>query len=311
MKIIIPGIYPRSERLISATRDFDRKRISLDELETIRKEDIDSFIKLQANFKYISTGLFNWQDILRPFSEIIKSCRVSGLVRFYETNTFVKALEFENTPSIIDGKLDGWIKRYLLLDKNGEGSSNILLTLPFLYLFKTFSSGISTDRIASILIDIITNLGLDEDKAICFIEPTFGFRKIDDYERKEGAKFIYNLKSKINCPVFIQTFFFSIENDADFIFNLPVDGYGIDFYANSLSDVIEIFPSGKSLLTGIININSTIIEDVEEIINFIEKLKEYIPADMVYLTTNGPPELLPRQIIDEKIDSMKEITKWN
>lgn len=307
MKIIITGIYPRSENLVSATRDFDRKRISTEELEAVRKDDTADFLKLQKGFKYKSNGLFNWQDLIRPFSEIIENCKVGGLVRFYETNTFVKELEFVDRPVVNKEKLDEWIKRYFLPDITDKNHSNTLFTLPFLYLLKTFSSGISTDRIAEILIDIIPNLPVSDKSAICFIEPTFGFRKIEDDDIKEGISFLDNIKSKINCPVFINTFFFPIRDNKKFIFNLPTDGIGVDFYANSLSEIMDGFPSGRSLIAGIMNVNSTLIEERERILTFTEKLKGFIQSDNIYLSTNGPPELLPKIIMDEKVKNLQEI----
>jgi 5-methyltetrahydropteroyltriglutamate--homocysteine methyltransferase len=307
LKIIIPGIYPRSEELIQATRDYDRKRISFEELEAVRKDDTADFLKLQKGFKYKSTGLFNWQDLIRPFSEIIENCKVGGLVRFYETNTFTKALEFEDRPDINKERLDGWIKRYFLSENNTKNDTGILFSLPFLYLLKTFSGGISTDKIAGILIDIIPNLPLSDKSAICFIEPTFGFKKIEDDDIKEGISFLDNIKSKINCPVFINTFFFPIRDNKKFIFNLPTDGIGIDFYANSLSEIIDGFPSGRSLIAGIMNVNSTLIEERERILTSTEKLKDFIHQDNIYLSTNGPPELLPRIIMDEKVKNLQEI----
>ncbi|MGQ9706681.1 MAG: hypothetical protein ACUVWP_06745 [bacterium] len=306
MKIIIPGIYPRSEKLVSATRDFDRKRISLEKLEIIRREDIKAFIELQNDFEFSSTGLFNWQDLLRPFSEIVENLRVDGLIRFYETNTFVKALEFRGDIKLVEDEIIDWINRYFTYENYIQKTSNLLLSFPFLYIFKSFTKGITTKQIAELLTNIISYMPISKRNAICFIEPTFGFRKIEDDERKEGMLFLDNIKTKVDCPIFIHTFFFPIKDDKDFIFKLPIDGIGIDFYSNSLSEIMDGFPHNKLLIAGIMNVQSTLIENRDKISSFTEKLTGFINPDDIYLSTNGPPELLPRTIMDEKIEKVKE-----
>ena len=52
MNILLPGQYPRSEKLIQATRDFERKRLSLDELQRVEKEDAELFLVLQKDLAY-------------------------------------------------------------------------------------------------------------------------------------------------------------------------------------------------------------------------------------------------------------------
>ena len=309
MKILLPGIYPRSEKLVACTRDFERGRITLNELKKTRRDDVEKFYKLQNGFKYISTGLFEWQDLLRPFINIVHNSREGELLRFFETNTFCRIIESKNKPELMEGKIGDWIETYFFAEGYFKNDINLIIPFPFLYLFQDFSRGIPLKEISKIFIRLIGGINKLKNKALFFLEPSFGWRKIKDEEKLEGRKFIERLKEKFNIPIFLYTFFFSIEEDMDFIFNLPFDGIGIDFYSNTTSKIMGKFPKDKSLLAGVINVYSTIIEDREKIRKVIRKLENYISIEKIYLIPSGPPEFLPRITMDQKVENLKGVFK--
>src|SRR5437868_1730340 len=109
MHILLPGQYPRHEKLISATRDFDHQRISLEDLNLALKKNLIEFITLQKNFPYVSPGLFHWQDLIRPFAEIVRGTHLGTLTRFYETNSFWRILEFGVNAEIDEHKMENWL----------------------------------------------------------------------------------------------------------------------------------------------------------------------------------------------------------
>lgn len=307
MNILLPGQYPRSEKLVAATRDYDRKRISQKEFDHIRKEDMENFKQLQNGLPYYSTGLFNWQDLMRPFADLVEHAKAESLSRFFETNTFWRLLELEGKFKIKEEKLDDWVKTYFF----GEGSFSydtpMVFTLPFLYLFKEYSQGMTYDDIAILLGKVCEKLSSFPNKLIVFSEPTFGWKKLSQEEMQKGRDFLQRLKKNSSTPLFLNTYFFSIEHEIDSILSLPVDGVGIDFYANSLAKTVKKFPENKTLLAGIINTQSTLFESENNIHNFLQEVSQYLPEQRVFLTYNGPAELLPRAIMDQKVNNLQEI----
>lgn len=307
MNILVPGIYPRSEELVSATRNYDRDRITYEEMLEARTEDIKNLHKLQSGFAYKSTGQMNWQDLLRPVAEITTNSEVRGLKRFFQTNTFWRTVEFNGEVRVIEDELEEWIKKYIYGEGVYDNNEDLFLTLPFIYLFKRHISGIGQNDIADLMVDIIKKLSTLEGLNLSFYEPTFGWRTIDREERELAVEFLERIKENHKGLIFLNTSFFPVSDELDFLGKLPVDGIGIDFYANSLNEVMDVFPVNKYILAGIVDVRSTLIENEEDIINFKTELEKKIPQDKIFFSPSGPPELLPRRVMDEKVENLKEV----
>jgi methionine synthase II (cobalamin-independent) len=306
MNIILPGQYPRSESLISATRNFDRNRIDLNELEKARKEDVASFKSLQKGFPFYSTGLFQWQDLLRPFGEVLKPSSTVEMVRFYETNSFWRLLECDTEPTLEESQLDHWIEKYFFANKTFLREEPLIFTLPFLFLFQQYSQGISLATISHILKTVALKLAKNPNKMICFYEPSFGWKNIDASEKRAAITFLESIIKETSTPVFIYSSFFSIHKDRDFLFSLPVQGIGIDFFANSFRECVHTFPKDKALMAGILNTESTLIEEENKLKTVIHELYQHISAQQIYFTFSGNAELVPRTVMDSKVNILKK-----
>ncbi|MEO0300899.1 MAG: hypothetical protein ABIM98_02880 [candidate division WOR-3 bacterium] len=301
MKIILHGNYPRSEKLVEATRDFERGRIKEEELKKYFKEDILNIIKLQKNWDYIFNGHFYFQDLLRPFSELVYEVEIDGLKRFYETNFFMRKLIFKKF-EIKENKK--FFEHYLLCDGLFNKKENLTFTFPFLFFFQEFSENIKLKEIGELLLKVVKKLNEWGNKLLIFYEPTFGFKNINEEEKEISLWFLKELKKFKNLKFALHSFFFDVSNDLDFIFSLDFDGYGFDFYNNSRDFILKNFPENKLLLAGIINTDSTLIEKKEFIEEFIEKSINYVKEENIYVTTNWSPEFLPREIMDKKIKNL-------
>ncbi|MCE5315910.1 MAG: hypothetical protein LLG04_00925 [Parachlamydia sp.] len=304
LNILLPGQYPRSEALIAATRDVERHRMTDEEVAQIRADDMVQFKNLQEGFPYTSTGLFHWQDLMRPFASVVESARPGGLQRFFETNTFWRVLEGNGKgidEEALEQGLDGWFF--------GDASrgTNLLFTLPFLPLFHSFSNGFTLEQSAAILEKVAIRLLSFPNKALCFFEPTIGFRPLKEEEKRWSYRLLEKIRTECKAPLFLYQSFYSIEAEREFFFSLPVDGFGIDFYANSLKDSLSHFPSGKKLLAGIISTETTHIETENSVREFTLLVQDYVSLDQLLVCPSGPAEFLPRNVMDQKVENMKEI----
>lgn len=308
MKIILPGPYPRSERQIQATRHFDRSRVSEDDLVKVRFEDARVLKELQQGFPYLSTAMFHWQDLMRPLVGIISEARVSHLKRFFETNSFWRVLEFQLSSRLNPEDLQSWIDTYLLADGLYTVQEPIIINLPFLFTFREYSTGLHLDAIASLLEKICHAVSKLPKGVLCFHEPALGCRAISEEDKRVATRFVEKLKGDLSIPVFIQTFYSPLEvADRSFLYDLAVDGIGIDFYANTLEDIMKHFPDSKVLLAGVISTHTTRVENPEKIGNFVEKMKKFLPEEKIYLSVNGVAELIPREVMDDKVRNLRMV----
>lgn len=297
LPILLPGQYPRSESLVKASRLFDRKQITLSELEAEQKKDRSALLMLQSDFAYKTSGLFAWQDLMRPFEEIIEHAQAGTLIRFFETNLFWRELKCQGPWRIKESQMDLWIKKWF--------AETQIITLPFLYLFKNFAHEASLNDISTILKSVALKLSALPNKLICFFEPTIGYRALSSEERNLGMKLLESIKGHTKTPIFLSTAFFSIKEEQKFLYSLPVDGLGIDFYANS-SEVLNNFPIDKTLAAGIIDTSTTAIETEKHWDSFINALPSKIEINRLYFMPSGVAELLPREIMDAKVEALKE-----
>ena len=78
---------------------------------------------------------------------------------------------------------------------------------------------------------------------------------------------------------------------------------GIDFYATSLDDVPEGFP--KTVLAGVVDARSSIVENAEELAAFAARLAERIAGE-VALVPNGDLQYVAEPLAREKLARLGE-----
>ncbi len=293
--VSINGKYPRSEKLISATRDFDRNRISSKELLKIYEDDYKALREFQSDFKIVSDGLLNWQDLIRPFSELL-SATVNGLKRYFETNTFYRTLKFKNY-EIKD--VEKFYENYF---KFGN-----LAILPSLGLFKYFSENYNFHNLTQVfrfLVKFLSNKGYSY---FYFQEPSLGFYK--DYELlNELEKFFKSIRSETNAKIILNTYFSDISEFLDKISHFDIDGIGIDFTFNSIEDVVKSLKSKDiGIVAGIVDTTNSLIEHYEDVRTIIHKLLNDLNLKFLILTGSSDFEFLPREVADRKVNFLKDL----
>ncbi|MEO0240214.1 MAG: hypothetical protein ABIM03_04075 [candidate division WOR-3 bacterium] len=299
MKVFLNGIYSRSESLIKATIDFERKRIKEEEVIKRYEEDYKNIFQIQEGLEYISDGLLNWDDLLRPFSEIFEGIKVNGLKRYFETNFFYRVLYFEKKIKINENKIEGWIEKYFKIKDN----SKRLLILPSPLLFKEFSEEIELNKICDLMTEIC-DIIISKRKGIFFFEdPVIVRRKIEKEEKNILKNFYKNLYKK-GYEIIVQTYFGKVRGILNFLFSLPLRGIGIDFLRNNI-DEIKKWDEEKILVAGCIDCENSYIEKKRDLQNFINNLKDI--AKEIYLSGNCDFLFLPKKIADEKFNLLKKI----
>src|SRR5215210_6769566 len=93
LQAFIPGIYPRSEALVQATRDLDRGRTTQEAVDEQVERDLAELVSGQqdAGLDLLADGMLRWQDHFRPVLEAADGLETGALTRFLDTNTFFRA----------------------------------------------------------------------------------------------------------------------------------------------------------------------------------------------------------------------------
>jgi 5-methyltetrahydropteroyltriglutamate--homocysteine methyltransferase len=285
VKAFVPGIYPRSEALVQATRDLDRARTTKEAVDEQVARDFEQFVSVQqdAGVDLLADGMLTWQDLFRPFLSEADGLATGALTRFLDTNTFYRAPHVENGQPQLEKPLD---ERYV-----APLSGPRLVTLPSPFALSLGSGSSPKDLAEAVLKPELDSL----DAELVVLSEPFLARAEDPNVDGLGEA----LEALAGGPPLALQLTFG---DASpllrrGITELPVDGIGIDFYSTSAGDLPKSID--KLLLAGVVDARSSLLEDPREIASFATELARR--AADVALVPNGDLQYVSEPLAREKV----------
>jgi len=284
LQAFAPGIYPRSEALVQATRDLDRKRTTKEAVDEQVERDLAALVEAQqaAGLDLLTDGMLRWQDHFRPLLEQADGLETGALTRFLDTNTFYRAPKATGEPHL-RGQLDGRYAAPL------PGARLVTLPSPFALALGT---GLSPKTLAENVLEPALD-GL-EAELVVLAEP---FLAREDADLDGLAEALETLAGGPKLALWL-TFGDAAPALARGAAELPVDGLGIDFYATHLDDVPSGF--GKLLLAGVLDARNSLAEEPRELAAFVLKLRER-GVEEIALVPNGDLQYVSEPYAREKL----------
>jgi 5-methyltetrahydropteroyltriglutamate--homocysteine methyltransferase len=285
LKAYAPGIYPRSEALVQATRDLDRGRTNAEAVDQQVESDLAELTGVQerAGLALLSDGMLGWQDHYRLLAERSDGLDARPLTRFLDTNTFFRAVLVEGEPRLSEP-----------VPAPALPAGRWLATLPSPLAFSRATNGAASAQLlaANVLapqIDAYAEAG----GALIVLSDPFVAR---ERAVKELIASLAELPTTV--PLALQLPFGDAGPVLGELAEAPVQAIGIDFYSTS----IEALPNGypKEVMAGVIDVRSSALESPEEIGRFVEELSARSPAG-ISLSPNGDLQFVPEPIAREKI----------
>jgi 5-methyltetrahydropteroyltriglutamate--homocysteine methyltransferase len=281
----VPGMYPRSEELVQATRDLDRGRTTPEAVDEQVERDQAALVSAQqdAGLDPVADGMLRWQDNFRPLLEAADGLETGALTRFLDTNTFYRAPRSTTATPSLDAPLGDRYVPPLGVPR--------LVTLPSPFALakgtgvtpKTMAQGVLAPALSALDAELVVLaepfLAREEDP------------KLDDLAEA--------LEALAGGPKLAVWFTFGdaralLERGAA---ELPVEGIGVDFYATRLSDVPEGLP--KLLLAGVVDTRSSLLEEPRELAEFAQRLGERV--ERIALVPNGDLQYVSEAVAREKL----------
>jgi 5-methyltetrahydropteroyltriglutamate--homocysteine methyltransferase len=281
----VPGIYPRSEGLVQATRDLDRGRTTLEAVDAQLVRDLEELVTVQqqAGLDLLADGMLQWQDLFRPLIQATDGLEPGPLTRFLDTNTFYRAPTATAAKPRLRGPLDD--------DYVAPLPGPRLITLPSPFAFakgtelspRAIAEGVLKPALA----------GVDAELVV-LSEPFLARESAPDLD--ELAEALEQLSG--GPPLVLQLAFGPAGHLFPRVAELPVHGIGVDFYATRLEDVPDGFE--KLLLAGVVDARSSLLEDADELVSFVGRLDERVVGDIA-LVPNGDLQYVTERIAREKV----------
>lgn len=286
LQAFAPGIYPRSEELVQATRDLDRGRTTEEAVEAQVERDLAELVSVQqsAGLDLLADGMLRWQDHFRPLLEAADGLETGALTRFLDTNTFYRAPKATTATPGLSSPLG---EQYVAPLPGPR-----LVTLP-----SPFALAQGTGVPPEVLAEQVLKPALEtiDAELVVLVEPFFAREEAASPSDLEEA-----LAALAGGPPLALWLTFGDARRVlkDGAAELPVDGLGIDFYATHLEDL----PAGfdKLLLAGVVDARSSITEEPREIASFVERLRER-GVERIALVPNGDLQYVSEPIAREKL----------
>ena len=286
LKAFIPGLYPRSEALVQATRDLDRGRTTQEAVDEQVERDQAELVSVQqqAGLDLLADGMLRWQDVFRPFVDAADGLETGALTRFLDTNTFYRAPSASTATPTLAAPVG---ERYIAPLPGPR-----LVTLPSPFAL-SHGSGLTPSAVAQgVLKPQIEALDAD---LVVLEEPFLAREDAPDIGGLSGA--LEKLSGGPKLALWL-TF-----GDAQPAFDaglagVPVDAIGVDFYATKANAVPEGFD--KMILAGVLDARSSALEEPREIAAFVGQL-EARGVTEIALVPNGDLQYVSERIAREKV----------
>jgi 5-methyltetrahydropteroyltriglutamate--homocysteine methyltransferase len=300
-----PGIMPRSEDLVAATRDLERSRTTPQAVEDAFESDGDAATRLQseAGLDFSSDGLLGWQDLFRPLVEATRDGKARALVRWFDTNSFFRAPEWEGRPELTEN-----LPR--VFTANGGVDRVATLPSPFLFSRAARHRGDRNALMESLAREVLAPVAGELERLgyrlIHLQEPWLPFFGIEDgdwpaFERSVGAI----REAAPNVKLVLHAYFGNAGPHAERLVRLPVDAIGIDLVETDAASLPAPWPVG--LAAGILDARRSVIEAADRTVGFAEDLAARLEPRALFVIPNGDLQLLGPAVAAGKIRVLGEV----
>jgi 5-methyltetrahydropteroyltriglutamate--homocysteine methyltransferase len=286
LQAFVPGIYPRSEALVQATRDLDRGRTRPEAVDEQVERDLAELVGVQqqAGLDLLADGMLRWQDVFRPLVEAADGLETGALTRFLDTNTFYRAPNAASPEPKLSEPLG---ERHVAPLPGAR-----LVTLPSPFALAQGTGVNPKDMAEGVLKPQLDTL---EAGLVVLAEPFLA--RDEDASLGDVADAVEALAGGPRLALWL-TFGNAQRLLEQGLADLPVDAIGIDFYATPAAAVPVDF--GTALLAGVLDARSSVLEEPREIAAFVEGLRER-GVEEIALVPNGDLQYVSEAVAREKV----------
>ncbi len=312
MRFVLFGAFPRSETLVEATRGLDRGRVTVEEVERIRKEETRAFVERLRELSPLELvpPMLSVQDLFRPFAQGWEGVRPGPLTRWFDNNTFFRKPIFFDRPVVKEPVLVRTIPREVF-----RSEDRVRITLPGPGTF----AGMAEDteplgqRIESLLTPYLDELNalvevLPQVQVLQFQEPWLAWTALQDEAAWEALNRVYEtLRRQVDRSFVVHVYFRTPAPIWKFLVSLPVDAIGLDFYSLELDELPREGMKGRTLQAGLVDARNSLLESLEDVHELMGRIQDRLAPSQMWLSPTADLEFLPAQVAWKKLDNMARI----
>jgi 5-methyltetrahydropteroyltriglutamate--homocysteine methyltransferase len=319
LQVTVVGSYPRPPaeggefRLRKTLQAVDRGEATPDDVRAAEDELTAEILaeQAEAGVDLVTDGQVRWDDPLTRVTEGLDGFAISGLIRFFDNNTYfrqpvVKGPVRRSAPILVD--------EFTFASANSSKPVKAVLCGP--YTLASLSADEHYGDRAALLRDLAAALR-DEARdlaaagaaVIQFDEPSLARvpgQPAGDLEA--FAAVAPTLVDGVDATTLLATYFGDVAVFGSALFNLPFDGFGLDLVAGPQgAELLEALPSEARLQAGVVDARNTRVEDVADVVRRVGDLAELVPLERLWLAPSCGLEFLPREAARRKLELLAEV----
>ncbi|MQB00005.1 MAG: methylcobamide--CoM methyltransferase [Actinobacteria bacterium] len=255
----------------------------------------------------VTHGHPGWEDILTPFARHIGGFEIGGLLRWFDNNVYyrrpvsVGRIEWRGPSSV-----DAFKSADSVATKPVKAVIPGPITFARLSIDEYYSDHDKfVGAIAKVLAQEAFELEASGAEVIQIDEPALLDAPEDLALAREA---VGTVTGELNsATTILATYFGDAKRLGAELFDLPVDGFALDFVAGPDNfELVKQFPKDKILQAGIVDARNTKLEPVEDIVDLAQRLLESVDADRLWLAPSASLEFLPREKARAKLERLTE-----
>lgn len=293
---------------------FDKKEIDRSRLEQIKDEVTRKVIQeqIEAGVEVITDGQIRWDDAITYICGKIKGFKLTGLLRYFDTNTFYRQPICEGELSLAAEELV--VKDFQFANTISSVPVKALLTGP--YTIAKLCQDRHYGDFEKFAIALATILGEETKRLVAagaaivqFDEPALlNFKKDMPVFKKIWAKLSSYFPENVEIILFLN--YGDLSRIHADLLNLPVSAIGMDLTTGSENwKVLKNVSFTKKLVAGIVDARNTKMESEDEIKEKLEKLLNIVSAENLSVSPNYGLEFLPRDSARKKLANLSKIVR--
>ncbi len=318
LKVTVVSHYPKvgdtpEEQLLRRTiASLDRKEADLAQLERIKDEVTRQVIEeqIEAGVEVITDGLIRWDDALTYLAGKIKGFKLTGLLRYFDTNTFYRQPVCE---AELDAPESLVVKDFQFANTLSSVPVKAVLTGPYTLAKLSLDPHYQdleklATKLATILGEEVKRLAQVGAQIVQFDEPAIlKFKKDLPLFKRVWTKLASYFPENLETVLFLN--FGNLEGIYSDVLQIPVTTVGLDLTSESSNWKLLKSNSGKKWIAGIVDARNTKMETEEEIQEKLEKLLSWIPAEDLSVSPNYGLEFLPRETARKKLAHLAKVVR--
>ena len=309
----LTGPFPRSEALVSATRDLDRGRTTSEAVEELYAKTEAEVVALERRLEFDETtgGYLRWPDLFRPFAETWEGFTVGPLTRWLETNTFYRQPILLAPPGRAPGAIAARLPPSLA---HAPAKARVLLPGPYSFTEMLDNRSGETEpalvhRLGRLLAEEVRELRGRGFATFLFSEPQLVVRPPEGPRAEAVVAGYRAIGTGLDGGTsIVWTYGADALPAFPLLDRLPVSVVGVDL-AETEVEHLPAGPSRAGLGLGVVDPRTTLEEDPAEVAKVVRAAQARRRASTVWLGPGGPLDLLPWEPATRKLHVLPAVRR--